>query len=131
MELSDYIHNFFYLQPIHTTSRQILYEKNHCIVHSVFESVFYSKEQPEEHVLMMIMMMMLRTIIIMYLFLFSSLRAARRACIADGSCPEFTGFNPDLHAEPTQCVDGIANGYPCRNINLSSFRNFVDLGSVR
>ena len=97
----------------------------------VFESVFYSKEQPEEHVLMMIMMMMLRTIIIMYLFLFSSLRAARRACIADGSCPEFTGFNPDLHAEPTQCVDGIANGYPCRNINLSSFRNFVDLGSVR
>jgi choice-of-anchor B domain-containing protein len=53
--------------------------------------------------------------------------AKTEACIADGSCPDIAGFNPARQA--TDCVNGDADGYPCRNINLSSFTDFVGLGS--
>ena len=55
-------------------------------------------------------------------------RAKMQACIADGSCPEVAGFTPSKTA--ADCVNGNAEGYPCRNINLSSFTDFVGLGTV-
>jgi choice-of-anchor B domain-containing protein len=54
--------------------------------------------------------------------------AKTRACIADGSCPELSGFVPSSQAEA--CVEGTAGGYPCRNIALSSFTNFAGLGTT-
>jgi len=52
--------------------------------------------------------------------------AQREACLADGSCPEYS-FVPE--ARQANCVSGDAGGYPCRNINLSSFTDFEGLGT--
>jgi hypothetical protein len=33
-------------------------------------------------------------------------------------------------AGPAECIDGVAGGYPCDNVDLLSFTSLADLGSV-